>query len=151
MRKYYILVSILMTGTLFFSPGCGSKDAESKTKQQQQIPVHEQKLQSYFSESKAGKWSDLDDKHTPIVTISKSKKEITITATAPFPSRPDHYVETILLADYSLKEMNKENFTRINPKTVKAIFNLPVFSKGEFYVLLKCNLHDTWYKKILIH
>jgi len=153
MKNTKKLVSIAFAGAFIFFINCGSKDKQndSKTMQQKQIPVHEQKLQDYFSEAKPGKWSDLDEKHSPEVKILKTAKEITVTVVSPFVSKSDHYVEAILLTDYMLNEMNKKEFSKTDRSQIKTVFTLPVFSKGEFYILLKCNLHDTWYKKILIH
>jgi len=146
-----VLLLGLSVGAFAIIKGCSSKDTDPQKKQKLQIVAHEEKLLDYYSENKPGKWSDLDDKHSPEVKISKNSQEITVNVSSSFTSKTDHYVEVILLTDYSLKELQKKDFSKVDQKQAKAVFKLPVSSKGEYYVLLKCNLHDTWYKKILIN
>ncbi|MES0489415.1 MAG: desulfoferrodoxin family protein [Leptospirales bacterium] len=122
---------------------------ENKQKANVQIPVHEEKLSQYFSENNKGKWKDLSDGHTPTVNITKGTKSISIVVQPPFVSKPEHYIELIMLTDYALQEIDKISFKR-GATTKKNSFTLPTKSKGEYYIIQKCNLHDMWYKKILI-
>jgi len=149
MKKYGVQFAVCFYGVFLLSifEGCSSDD-DAKAKLQ--IPPHEAKLQSYYSASNRGKWSDLDLEHDPAVNVSKTPKQVNISVTAPFTSRPDHYTEMILLTDYSLKEIEKHSYKKTDQEQIKTTFSLPKGAHGEYYVMLKCNLHDMWYKKIVI-
>jgi desulfoferrodoxin (superoxide reductase-like protein) len=103
-----------------------------------------------MNQNNRGKWADLPTEHVPTVNVIKGKKNISITVLPPFSGTPGHYIESIILTDYALKEIQKSTFPRGSTAT-NTIFNLPWNSKGEFYVILKCNQHDMWYHKIVIH
>ena len=143
-RWIFFLLSISVSLPLFH---CGSDKEGEKIPQKAQVPPHEEILQEYFTKANPGKWHDLPQDHAPNVNIFRDKKNINIVVTPPFEGNPTHYIEPILLTDYQVKELQKKSFPKGSTAT-NTIFKLPLETKGEFYVILKCNQHDMWYEKI---
>jgi len=143
--------SLVLIFVVFFGVNsCGSQGGDSKQKANPQVTAHEAKLSQYFSANKPGKWKDLLDEHSPTVNIIKKSKTIRLVVSPPFAGKPEHYIELIVLSDYALNEIDKVSFPRgVTPKSTS--FSLPPKSKGEYYIIQKCNLHDMWYKKVLIN
>ncbi len=144
-----IIISIVCAFSfmLFFITGCSS-DEQEQEKAITRI-TNEEILQKFNTKSEPGRWKNLNQSHIPIYSINKTKKETRITESSPFENTTDHYVEIMVLLDTGFKELKKQSFTRheINPS---AQFVLPPDTKGEFYLVLKCNLHDMWLEHIII-
>jgi desulfoferrodoxin (superoxide reductase-like protein) len=101
----------------------------------------------FHTQSDEGMWIDKSSSHVPMITFS-GKNEINVVVPMKPSNRPLHYVEAIVLMDGDREiDSKKISFTFDEPQ---AHFTLPDVEKGNYRVVVKCNLHDMWMAPVVI-
>ncbi|HNW30564.1 MAG TPA: desulfoferrodoxin family protein [Spirochaetota bacterium] len=104
-------------------------------------------IPKYHSESNEGIWIDKASSHVPIVTFS-GKDHVSVVVPMKPSKRPLHYIEAIVLMDGDREiDSKKFSFTFDEPQ---ANFILPDVKKGNYRVVVKCNIHDMWMAPVII-
>jgi desulfoferrodoxin (superoxide reductase-like protein) len=111
--------------------------------------VNEKHEVRFHSTEEPGHWKEQTVDHEMDVTVAKSGDRKTINVKIPFAEQREkrHYAETIVILDMNMKEIRKISFDRKRPSG-RASFDFPADSTGFVYVVMKCNLHDMWKKKV---
>jgi desulfoferrodoxin (superoxide reductase-like protein) len=111
--------------------------------------VNEKHEVRFHSAANPGHWEAQAIDHELDVTVTKSIDRKTINVKIPFAEQREkrHYAETIVILDMNMKEIRKISFDRKRPSG-RASFDFPADYTGSVYVIMKCNLHDMWKKKV---
>jgi desulfoferrodoxin (superoxide reductase-like protein) len=135
MKKPITIYFIIIFMGLFIAQ-CGNIDENEKIA----IP-------KYHSQSDEGIWIDKASSHVPVVTFS-GRNEINVVVPLKPSSKPLHYIEAIVLMDGDREiDSKKFSFTFDEPE---AHFTLPNVDKGNYRVVVKCNIHDMWVAPVII-
>lgn len=128
-----VLFSLFM---LTFLPGCGDLDENAK------IPIPK-----FHTASDEGLWRNQSGTHVPVIEFV-SKNEIDVRLSLKPTKKPYHYIEAIALMDGE-KQIDVKKFS-FNLNEPRARFTLPDPVKGNYRVLVKCNLHDMWIAPVVL-
>ncbi len=135
MKRPIIIYSfIVLMGFIFLQ--CGSIDEDEKIVQPK-----------YHTASNEGLWIDKSDTHVPIITVT-GKDTIDVQVPLKPSKRPLHYIEAIVLVDGSREIESKSISFSLN--VAHAQFKLPDPEKGQYKIVVKCNLHDMWMAPVLM-
>ena len=133
-RQITIYIFIAFTG--LFAAQCGEINENEKIA----VP-------KYHTQSDEGIWIDKSSSHIPIITFS-GKNEINVAVPMKPSNRPLHYIEAIVLMDGEREVDSKQiSFSLDEPR---AHFTLPDVEKGNYRVVVKCNIHDMWMAPVII-
>ena len=141
------IIACAVLFALLISAGCSDKSDSEKDK-----IIKDLTSPKFLSTSKPGKWEKQAEDHVPDYIIKTDKENKIIKVKVPFNGSiaPLHYVEAIILTDHNHKEIQKETFPRGN-KIAETEFFLPLDYRSTVYIVIKCNLHDMWEKKVFLH
>jgi hypothetical protein len=107
----------------------------------------------FLTSENPGRWKDRKDEHDILVrevrvyTVGKEKlRELQITVSLQGTDR--HYLEAALVLDHSLKkELAKISFERMKPGYDFKL-SIPADNPNAVFVVIKCNQHDMWLKRL---
>ena len=104
----------------------------------------------FYTAAKPGPWANQSADHDVEITITRDSEGKTIHVYIPFAAKKEqrHYVESILILDSKGKELQKKSFLKGRGSDKGATFNFPENFNEPVFVVLKCNLHDMWEKKV---
>ncbi len=109
---------------------CGDLDENAR------IPIPK-----FHTASDEGLWKNQSGTHVPLITFV-SKNQIDVRVPMKPTKNPYHYIEAIALKDGDRQiAVKKFSFNLDEPR---ARFTLPDPVKGNYRVIVKCNLHDMW-------
>ena len=128
--KKTALPLLLSLSLLPFLPRCGDIDGNEKIT----IP-------KFHTPSDEGLWKDQSGAHVPEITFV-SKNQIDVRVPMKPTKKPYHYIEAIALMDGE-KQIAVKKFS-FNLDEPRARFTLPDPVKGNYRIIVKCNLHDMW-------
>lgn len=149
-RKY-----LLFVGAILVLPHCNRSQNNNDPNQPgstapatSQIPAD-----AYFTPENPGKWKERAPEHVIDVRdgriYSQGKQKLReLIIHVPLEGDDRHYLEVAIAMDHSLKkEYDKVTFA---PKTAKFEFKLtvPGDSPNAVFVIIKCNQHDMWLKRV---
>ena len=97
-----------------------------------------------------GKWENEANDHVPQVrtTVESDLRVLIVDVPLDGTSIPLHYIEAIILTDHNKRELQKVTFTKGNRRAA-ARFTLQADHRSFVYVIVKCNLHDMWEKRVV--
>jgi desulfoferrodoxin (superoxide reductase-like protein) len=135
MKKSLLPVTLLFLLSLFLFR-CGDLDQNEKIV----VP-------KFHTASDEGLWINQSNTHVPVITFD-GKDEINVVVPIKPTKRPIHYIEAIVLMDGNKEiDSNKFSFSYDEPR---AHFKLPDPIKGNYKVIVKCNLHDMWMAPVVL-
>jgi desulfoferrodoxin (superoxide reductase-like protein) len=135
MKKLLLPVIFMFLPSLFLYR-CGDLDQNEKIV----IP-------KFHTASDEGLWINQSGTHVPIITFS-GKDEIDVVVQMRPTKRPIHYIEAIVLMDGNKEIASKKiSFSYDEPR---AHFKLPDLEKGNYKIIIKCNLHDMWMAPVVL-
>ena len=135
MKKILLPVAIIFLLSLFLYR-CGDLDQSEKIA----VP-------KFHTESDEGLWINKSATHVPVITFN-GKDEIDVTVRLKPTKKPIHYIEAIVLMDGNKEVASKKiSFSYDEPR---AHFKLPDPVKGNYKVIVKCNLHDMWMAPVVL-
>ena len=117
---------------------------------EKQLPLQGKYNVNIYNKDNAGKWNEEADDHIPIVKINTDDEHKTISVKIPLKGKtiPLHYIEAIILTDHNKRELQKKVFPRGN-RSAAGVFKLPLEYRSFVFVIVKCNLHDMWEKRVV--
>jgi desulfoferrodoxin (superoxide reductase-like protein) len=101
----------------------------------------------FHTTSDEGLWRDQSGTHVPVITFT-ANNEIDVHVPLKPTKKPFHYIEVIALMDGN-KEVASKKIT-FNFDEPHAHFKLPDLEKGNYKVVVKCNLHDMWMAPVVL-
>lgn len=101
----------------------------------------------FHTESDEGLWINKSPTHVPVITFT-AKDEIDVAVRLKQTKKPIHYIEAIVLMDGG-KEIASKKFS-FSYDEPRAHFKLPDPVKGNYKVVVKCNLHDMWMAPVVL-
>lgn len=141
------LLSFLILG--LFSSCAGENKPQEPSVLKKKQPASIVDNTRFFSKNNPGKWKKLSNTHSPKfeIKIEDDKKIIHAYTTLKGKINPVHYIETIILADHTLKELDKKRFIKGKQSSV-AKFTLAKEYKSYVFLISKCNQHDMWITRV---
>jgi desulfoferrodoxin (superoxide reductase-like protein) len=141
MKNRYILKLILLA--VVFMISCYQNN------EREDVNSGEKKEIKFLTASDPGPWKTLASDHVPEVTVMKVYDLKTIHIRIPFTEQKDsrHFVEVIVILDLNGKELKNEFFER-GVAITDAKFVFPANFIGTVSVVMKCNKHKKWEKKV---
>src|SRR3990172_7405119 len=134
--KKLLLPAALLFFLSLFQYGCGDLDQNEKIV----VP-------KFHTASDEGLWINQSNTHVPVITFD-GKGEIDVVVPIKPTKRPIHYIEAIALMDGNREiDSKKISFSYDEPR---AHFKLPDPIKGNYKVIIKCNLHDMWMAPVVL-
>lgn len=124
--------------------GTGGRETEPKA---QILP------EVFFSSENPGQWKERAPEHDMLIREGKihysGKTRLReLIVTVPLQGDARHYLEAGLVMDHSLKkELDKVSFKSASPKYDFSL-NVPADSPNAVFVVIKCNQHDMWMKRV---
>jgi desulfoferrodoxin (superoxide reductase-like protein) len=101
----------------------------------------------FHTPSDEGMWVNQSPSHIPIIAFT-AKDEIDVRVPLHPSKTPYHYIEAIVLMDGSKEiEAKKISFSYNEPH---AHFTLPDPERGNYKIVVKCNLHDMWMAPVVV-
>jgi desulfoferrodoxin (superoxide reductase-like protein) len=101
----------------------------------------------FHTASDEGLWINKSDTHVPVIAFN-GKDEIDVAVRLKPTKKPIHYIEAIVLMDGD-KEIASKKFS-FSYDEPGAHFKLPDPVKGNYKVIVKCNLHDMWMAPVVL-
>lgn len=126
----------------------GSAGTASGSVAASQLPA-----ENYHTSENPGKWKEREPEHRIQVTegrvFTEGKKKIReLSVFVSLQGDPQHYLEAGLIMDNALKkEFAKVNFKPGTPQ-YEFKLQLPADEPNAAYVIVKCNQHDMWLKRV---
>lgn len=107
------------------------------------------KSPKYHTPDNEGLWPGKSKTHIPkLQFIGAEKERIKVTVPLKPTYSPRHYIEVIVLMQGGRKQIAVKSF-KLDLKEPEATFKLPDPSRNDYYVIVKCNLHDMWRTKVV--
>jgi desulfoferrodoxin (superoxide reductase-like protein) len=134
--------TLIIILTIFFFINCISACSDKKeTAEIKEIP----KFHTY---EKEGYWKDKGHDHVPIITfINKEEGIIEVVVPLKPTKKPRHYIEVIALMQGEKNQVEAKKF-KYSFEKAKAQFKLPDPEARDYWIMVKCNLHDMWKEAI---
>ncbi|AFM14723.1 hypothetical protein [Turneriella parva] len=148
-RSACIIAAALLTSMCGKSGGTdGSSGTATASAPASQVPA-----ENYHTSENPGKWKEREPEHRIQVSESRvfteGKKKIReLSVFVSLQGDPQHYLEAGVIMDSALqKEFAKVTF---KPGTPQYVFKLqlPADEPNAAYVIVKCNQHDMWLKRV---
>jgi desulfoferrodoxin (superoxide reductase-like protein) len=130
--KSFLLTVLILSS--FIYGGCIEKPSiETQT-------IEPPKFHTFENE---GYWKNKADDHLPIITFTSRTRDIINVHVPMVPTKkPRHYIEVICLMQGE-KQIDSKKF-EFSFDEPRAQFKLPDPASRDYWVLIKCNLHDMW-------
>ncbi len=130
----------------------GGGQAGSQTDDGKPVPA-QVSPETYFSAENPGKWKERANEHEMVIRegrihYSGTTRLRELVVTVPLAGDNRHYLEAGVAMDHALKkELDKVSF---KPGTPQYDFklNIPADSPYASYIVIKCNQHDMWIKRV---
>lgn len=103
----------------------------------------EMKTRKFHTAEQEGFWHGKAESHLPVVRfLTDDRRVLEVTVPLAGTEKPYHYIEKIILMrDDTELEVKK---LKISPWTPKVNFVITDLKKGNYAVVVKCNLHGIW-------
>lgn len=153
-RRRKIALLVVAVNLLSLSACSRSQNSSDPNQPGTTAPANSQiPADAYFTPENPGKWKGRAPEHAIYVRdgriYSQGKKKLReLIVNVPLEGDERHYLEAGIAMDHSLKkEFDKVSFA---PKSPQYSFKLvvPADSRNAIYVVIKCNQHDMWLKRV---
>ena len=145
--------SLLITGLLLSACGRSGNNEGSAGAGTASTPTSQIPAENYHTSENPGKWKEREPEHrinvTEVRVFAEGKKKIReINVFVSLQGDPQHYLEAGLVMDSAIKkEFDKKTFKPGTPH-YEFKLQLPADEPNAAYVVVKCNQHDMWLKRI---